>query len=108
MLSLLSVKCSEHRYFIIAESCIVVAVFVQVFREIVVKGVDTSQFETKQVFYASKDKDGKCQVPMFIVHRKVTFVVFWLILLLSVLSSFNAFKSLIVSVTVAFVFFVAS
>ena len=37
------------------------------------KNIDTSQFETKQVFYTSidKDSDAKCQVPMFIVHRKV-------------------------------------
>ena len=52
----------------------------QVFREICVKGVDTSQFETKQVFYTSKDKDGNAtyQVPMFIVHRKVSAVILFL------------------------------
>ena len=46
------------------------------FREIVVKNADISQFETTQVFYTSRDKssDKECQVPMFIVHRKVAVV----------------------------------
>ncbi|XP_076808880.1 prolyl endopeptidase-like isoform X1 [Clavelina lepadiformis] len=39
----------------------------EVFREIKVKGFDASLFETKQVFYSSKD-DTK--IPMFIVHKK--------------------------------------
>jgi len=45
-----------------------------VFREIALKNVDMSQFETTQVFYTSRDKASaaECQVPMFIVHRKVT------------------------------------
>ena len=38
------------------------------FREISVKDFDIHQFETKQVFYSSKD-DTK--VPMFIVQKKV-------------------------------------
>ena len=43
-----------------------------------------SQFETKQVFYTSRDKSGdnSCQVPMFIVHRKVAVdvVIFFVII----------------------------
>jgi len=38
-----------------------------VFRQIAVKNFDGSQFETKQVFYPSKDGT---KVPMFIIHRK--------------------------------------
>ena len=45
----------------------------QVFRKIEVKGFDDSMFETKQVFYASKDGT---KVPMFILHRKVKNVEF--------------------------------
>ncbi|XP_071110452.1 LOW QUALITY PROTEIN: prolyl endopeptidase-like [Haliotis cracherodii] len=37
------------------------------FREIKVKDFDTSQFETEQVFFPSKDGT---KIPMFIVHRK--------------------------------------
>ena len=39
----------------------------QVFRQIAVKNFDGSQFETKQVFYPSKDGT---KIPMFIIHRK--------------------------------------
>lgn len=39
-----------------------------IFREAKVKNFDTSLFETKQVFYESKDGT---KVPMFITHRKV-------------------------------------
>ena len=38
-----------------------------VFRQIAVKNFDGSQFETKQVFYTSKDGT---KIPMFIIHRK--------------------------------------
>jgi len=36
-----------------------------------------SEFETEQVFYPSKDKyvNTSCQLPMFIVHRKVVILV---------------------------------
>ncbi|XP_060075593.1 prolyl endopeptidase-like [Ylistrum balloti] len=39
----------------------------KIFREINVKGFDFSQFETKQVFYTSKDGT---KIPMFIIHKK--------------------------------------
>ncbi|KAK3751996.1 hypothetical protein QZH41_010963 [Actinostola sp. cb2023] len=39
----------------------------KVFREIVVKGFDSSLYETNQVFYSSKDGT---KIPMFIVHQK--------------------------------------
>lgn len=38
------------------------------FREIKIKNFDLSQFETKQVFYPSKDGT---KIPMFIVLKKV-------------------------------------
>ena len=38
-----------------------------VFREIAVKGFNAREFETRQVFYTSKDGT---RIPMFIVHRK--------------------------------------
>ncbi|CAG2105308.1 unnamed protein product, partial [Medioppia subpectinata] len=41
---------------------------ISVFKSSVIAGLDTSEFETNQVFYASKD--GKVKVPMFLVHRK--------------------------------------
>lgn len=40
----------------------------KVFREIETKGFDSHLYETKQVFYHSKDGT---MIPMFIVHRKV-------------------------------------
>ena len=40
----------------------------QVFREIKVSGFDGSLYETKQVFYSSKDGT---RIPMYIVHKKV-------------------------------------
>lgn len=39
----------------------------QVFREIKIDGFDPSEFETRQVFYPSKDGT---KVPMFLVHGK--------------------------------------
>jgi len=39
----------------------------KIFREIEVKGFDSSLFETKQIFY--KSKDGT-EIPMFIIHKK--------------------------------------
>ena len=44
---------------------------IQVFREISVKGFDSTLFQTDQVFYSSKDGT---KIPMFIVHRKVGFL----------------------------------
>lgn len=41
----------------------------QVFRETMVKGFDQSKYQTIQVFYPSKDGT---QIPMFIVHKKVS------------------------------------
>ncbi|MPC08190.1 Prolyl endopeptidase [Portunus trituberculatus] len=38
-----------------------------VFREIKIDGFDPSEFETRQIFYPSKDGT---QIPMFLVHRK--------------------------------------
>ncbi|XP_061843326.2 prolyl endopeptidase isoform X1 [Nerophis lumbriciformis] len=38
-----------------------------IFREVTVKGFDPSDYQTTQVFYASKDGT---QIPMFIVHKK--------------------------------------
>ena len=40
----------------------------QVFRATNVKGFDSSQYQTVQVFYPSKDGT---KIPMFIVHKKV-------------------------------------
>lgn len=40
----------------------------QIFREIKVSGFDSNLFETKQIFY--KSKDGT-EIPMFIVKKKV-------------------------------------
>lgn len=45
----------------------------ELIREIKVKGYDSTQFETEQVFYASKDGT---KVPMFIFRRKVCLVIF--------------------------------
>lgn len=39
----------------------------KVFREIKIDGFDPSEFETRQVFYPSKDGT---QIPMFLVHKK--------------------------------------
>ncbi|XP_045134986.1 prolyl endopeptidase-like isoform X2 [Portunus trituberculatus] len=39
----------------------------KVFREIKIDGFDPSEFETRQIFYPSKDGT---QIPMFLVHRK--------------------------------------
>ena len=41
----------------------------QVFKKIEVQGFDETLFQTRQVFYASKDGT---RIPMFILHRKVT------------------------------------
>ena len=41
----------------------------QVFRETNAKGFDSSQYQTVQVFYPSKDGT---KIPMFIVHKKVS------------------------------------
>ena len=49
--------------------CVNCVYTLQVFREIVVNGFDFSGYETKQVFYSSKDGT---KVPMFTVHRKVS------------------------------------
>ena len=40
-----------------------------VYRQIELQGFDSTQFETQQVFYPSKD--GTC-IPMFIVKKKVS------------------------------------
>lgn len=40
------------------------------FKESKIKGLDTEQFETRQIFFKSKDK--KTDVPMFVVHKKVS------------------------------------
>ena len=40
---------------------------IQVFREIKIDGFDPSEFETRQVFYPSKDGT---RVPMFLVHGR--------------------------------------
>ena len=45
-----------------------VSFIIQIFREIVVAGFDSSAYETQQIFYSSKDGT---KVPMFIVHKKV-------------------------------------
>ena len=47
----------------------------QVFRETNVKGFDSSQYQTVQVFYPSKDGT---KIPMFIVHKKVSARTFYL------------------------------
>ena len=54
--------------FVTSHSCSISDHHLQVFREIEVKGFDGSLFETKQVFYPSKDGT---KIPMFITHRKV-------------------------------------
>jgi prolyl oligopeptidase len=41
----------------------------QVFREIKLHDFDASQYETKQVFYESRDGT---KIPMFIIHRSVS------------------------------------
>jgi prolyl oligopeptidase len=40
-----------------------------VFREIKLRDIDASQYETKQVFYESRDGT---KIPMFIIHRNVS------------------------------------
>ena len=46
----------------------------QVFRATNVKGFDSSQYQTVQVFYPSKDGT---KIPMFIVHKKVNYTLFY-------------------------------
>ncbi len=46
----------------------------KVFRESKILGLDTTEFETNQVFFRSKD--GKVKVPMFIVNRRVSLFKF--------------------------------
>ena len=51
----------------------IVKICEQVFREINVKDLDASNFETIQAFYHSKNDSSNTKIPMFIVHRKVFF-----------------------------------
>ena len=44
-------------------------IYLQIFRETKVEGFDKSKYQTVQVFYPSKDGTN---IPMFIVHKKVS------------------------------------
>ena len=70
---------------------------IQIFREIVVTGFDSSAYETQQIFYSSKDGT---KVPMFIVHKKVCLSpsrVWWL-------TATSGFKKCFLRLVVVFCF----